>query len=171
MDNTATTSPLTTRAAASLPVLLTSLLAGVLVVVAAWVVSPAAGVAGHPETSGLDAPLATALEVAAEDAARDGVVLTVTSGRRSAEHQQELWEDGLREHGSAEEARRWVLPPDESRHVTGEAVDLARPGAEWLAEHGWAYGLCRTYANEWWHFELLTAPGGSCPTPRPDAGG
>ena len=26
--------------------------------------------------------------------------------------------------------------------------------AEWLTEHGSAYGLCQIYANEPWHFEL-----------------
>jgi hypothetical protein len=25
---------------------------------------------------------------------------------------------------------------------------------EWLADHGAAYGLCQTYGNESWHFEL-----------------
>ena len=26
--------------------------------------------------------------------------------------------------------------------------------AAWLSEHGAAYGLCRIYANEPWHYEL-----------------
>jgi D-alanyl-D-alanine carboxypeptidase len=33
----------------------------------------------------------------------------------------------------------------------------------WLIQHGAEYGLCQVYANEIWHFELLTDSGGTCP--------
>jgi hypothetical protein len=56
--------------------------------------------------------------------------------------------------------------------VTGDAVDLGPTQADdWVIRHGADYGLCQTYANELWHFELATEPGGSCPAPRPDAAG
>jgi hypothetical protein len=39
--------------------------------------------------------------------------------------------------------------------VKGDAVDIGPSGAAaWLSEHGAAYGLCRIYANEPWHYEL-----------------
>jgi D-alanyl-D-alanine carboxypeptidase len=38
--------------------------------------------------------------------------------------------------------------------VSGEAVDIGPfDAAEWLAEHGAAYGLCQIYDNEPWHYE------------------
>jgi D-alanyl-D-alanine dipeptidase len=64
-----------------------------------------------------------------------------------------------------------VLPPEESTHVTGRAVDIApREGAAWLEANGNRWGLCRTFDNEWWHFELQTLPGTPCPPRLPDAG-
>ena len=35
-------------------------------------------------------------------------------------------------------------------------------------EHGADYGLCQTFANETWHFELSGSPGDQCPQPLPD---
>jgi zinc D-Ala-D-Ala carboxypeptidase len=76
------------------------------------------------------------------------VLLGLTSGYRDAGTQQRLYE--------ADQARggRRVLPPHESRHVSGTALDV-RPveGAGWLSRHGGRYGLYRVYDNEWWHFE------------------
>lgn len=62
-----------------------------------------------------------------------------------------------------------MLPPEESAHVSGAAVDVAAEGADWLKAHGWRYGLCQRYANEWWHFEVRTQPGGTCPPLQQDA--
>ena len=61
----------------------------------------------------------------------------------------------MSQYGSADEAARWVATPDTSAHVSGDAVDLGPARARaWLAEHGARYGLCQTYRNEPWHFEL-----------------
>jgi D-alanyl-D-alanine dipeptidase len=63
----------------------------------------------------------------------------------------------------------WVLPPDESHHVRGTAVDIApRQAARWLDRHGARYGLCRTMEWEWWHFEYDAAwqRAGHCPQPQ-----
>ena len=49
------------------------------------------------------------------------------------------------------------------------AIRYAELTAGWLSEHGAGYGLCQTYANETWHFELATTPGGECPAMRRDA--
>lgn len=140
----------------------------VLVAVAAWLALPSWG---DDHDTGLEPSLAAALEEARVDASAEGVDLSVTSGLRTVEQQQALWDDALIQHGSARESRRWVLPPEESAHVSGTAIDVAGPAADWLQERGADYGLCRRYANEWWHFELLTEPGGTCPPLVADAGG
>lgn len=119
----------------------------------------------------LSRDLEQALEKADRAAGKDGVDIVVTSGLRSWDHQEKLWEQAVDKYGSEQEAKRWVLPPEESAHVNGDAVDVGAAGADWLEDHGAAYGLCRRYANEWWHFELLTEPGGRCPALVPDAAG
>lgn len=117
----------------------------------------------------LDPDLRAAVQDAARDARADGVPMVVTSGWRSRAHQQRLYDEAVTEHGSEAEAQRYVATPDTSAHVTGDAVDIGPTEADdWLARHGAAYGLCQTFANEIWHFELATEPGGSCPEMLPD---
>lgn len=124
----------------------------------------------HPAIANLDAALRDAIQRAALDARADGIEVRVSSGWRSARYQQSLLEDAVRRYGSLEEARRFVNTPEQSTHVTGEAVDVAPTDAmSWLSQHGAMYGLCQTYANELWHYELMTAPGGVCPQQRMDA--
>ncbi|AYF78848.1 peptidase M15 [Nocardia yunnanensis] len=121
-------------------------------------------------TDGLDPLLAAAYNAAATEAHNAGVPLSITSGYRTPAEQEALWEDGLQTYGSPEAARRWVLPPSESTHVTGQAIDVGpREGAQWLEDNGNHWGLCRMYDNEWWHFELATAPDAPCPPRLPDA--
>ncbi|GAA5053051.1 hypothetical protein GCM10023318_26470 [Nocardia callitridis] len=128
------------------------------------------GTGSSTGTEGLDPLLAFAYTMAEADAAAVGVPLSITSGYRTRAEQQQLWEEGLATYGSPEAARRWVLPPDESTHVTGHAIDVGpREGARWLEANGNRWGLCRRFDNEWWHFELVTAPGGGCPPLLPDA--
>nr|WP_245676969.1 M15 family metallopeptidase [Nocardia acidivorans] len=128
----------------------------------------ASAIAG--ETEGLDPLLAAAYSQASEQAREEGVTIWITSGYRSPAEQQAMWEDGIRQYGSPEAARRWVLPPEESTHVSGKAIDVGpRAGAQWLEDNGNRWGLCRTFDNEWWHFELVTVPGASCPARLPDA--
>ncbi|MFF2084331.1 M15 family metallopeptidase [Nocardia sp. NPDC058176] len=121
-------------------------------------------------TEGLDPALAAAYTLAEQQARAEGVPLSITSGYRTYEQQQWLWQDGLATYGSPEETRRWVLPPEESTHVSGRAIDVGpQVGAQWLETNGNRWGLCRTFDNEWWHFELVTAPGAPCPPRVPDA--
>lgn len=127
--------------------------------------------AGSSEmTYGLTPELATAYSLAHQEAARQLVPLWITSGYRTWDEQQQLWASALVQYGTPAEAQRWVLPPDRSTHVTGEAIDVAPyQGALWLEANGNRWGLCRTYANEWWHFEVVTVPGGVCPPMIADA--
>lgn len=109
----------------------------------------------HPGVTRLDPELLAALRAAADDAARDGVELIVTSGWRTPAYQQQLLDDAVAHYGSEAEAARWVASPETSAHVSGDAVDIGPTAAWlWLSEHGAAYGLCQSYANELWHFEL-----------------
>lgn len=108
-----------------------------------------------PAVTRLAPDLLDALRRAAADAEDEGVEIEVNSGWRSAEHQARLLEEAVARYGSEEEAARWVAPPDRSAHVSGDAVDVGpSSAAKWLAERGAAYGLCRIYRNEPWHFEL-----------------
>jgi hypothetical protein len=120
----------------------------------------------HPE-------LQMRFNVAQLFAARDGVSLVITSGFRSLARQDKLYKREVEIRGSETEAAKWVLPAQASKHPKGLAIDVNYPmdpaGAMWLERNGWRFGLCRVYANEWWHFEGVIAPGGRCPALAPDA--
>jgi hypothetical protein len=108
-----------------------------------------------PGVANLDSDLLGALRRAATDAAHHGVEFYVDSGWRSREYQEQLLREAISKYGSEEEASRWVATPDRSAHVSGDAVDIGPSvAAAWLSEHGAAYGLCRIYGNEPWHYEL-----------------
>jgi LAS superfamily LD-carboxypeptidase LdcB len=112
----------------------------------------------------VDRPLLDAVRAAATDAAPGGVAFLVDSGWRSRAYQARLLQDAVARYGSPAEAARWVATPDTSAHVSGDAIDVGTAAATWLAEHGAAYGLCRVYGNEPWHFELRPeAIAGGCP--------
>ncbi len=122
-----------------------------------------------PTPTALDPDLAQRFADAQAVAAAEGVPLTLTSGWRSADEQQALVDDAVATYGSVEEAHRWVLPPELSAHVAGLAIDVGpADGARWLEERSAQLGLCRTYQNEWWHFEPMP-PDGVCPEPFVDS--
>ncbi|WP_292790426.1 MULTISPECIES: M15 family metallopeptidase [unclassified Microbacterium] len=118
----------------------------------------------------LDPALLDALQRAASDAEADGVTFLVNSGWRSAALQEQLLRDAIDDYGSEEEARRWVATAETSAHVSGDAVDLGPlPTLDWLTQRGWRYGLCQTYGNESWHYELRPeAVEDGCPAPYAD---
>jgi D-alanyl-D-alanine carboxypeptidase len=110
---------------------------------------------GVPGVANLDPDLLRALRRAATDAAADGLELRVDSGWRSPAYQAHLLQQAVSKYGSRAEAARWVATPNTSAHVSGDAVDIGPvAAAAWLARHGAAYGLCRVYGNEPWHYEL-----------------
>jgi len=118
----------------------------------------------------LDPELARRFANAQVAAAADGVDLTLTSGWRSAAEQQALVDKAITRYGSEAKAHSWVLPPETSEHVKGLAIDVGpTAGASWLGAHARAFGLCRTYANEMWHFEKLAEGARACPDPHADA--
>jgi len=91
----------------------------------------------------------------------------------SLARQKILFANAIRKYGSVAKASRWVSPPYVSHHPWGVAIDVNYPdepvGAGWLELHGFKFGLCRVFENEWWHFEPVIAPGWKCPKLVPDA--
>ncbi len=126
----------------------------------------------NPALAQLDPSLLTAIQDAARAAAAQGVDLRITSGWRSKGFQQRLFDDAVRKYGSVDIARQFVASPDVSKHVVGQAVDVAPVDADkWLIRNGAQFGLCQIYANELWHFELAVDEQGNCPPLRPNAAG
>lgn len=110
---------------------------------------------GIPAVGNLAPDLHNALRMAVSDAADSGIGISITSGWRSRQYQEQLLQEAVAQYGSASEAARWVATPDTSPHVTGDAVDVGPLDAtEWLSVNGARYGLCQIYANEPWHYEL-----------------
>ncbi|RKS05053.1 D-alanyl-D-alanine carboxypeptidase-like protein [Nocardiopsis sp. Huas11] len=123
-----------------------------------------------PALERLEPELRAAVREAAAAAEAQGVEVVVTSGWRSERYQRFLLDAAEQTYGSAEEAARWVATAEESSHVTGEAVDVGyTDAADWFSRFGSEFGLCQTYANELWHYELAVEPGGECPSPATDA--
>jgi LAS superfamily LD-carboxypeptidase LdcB len=94
--------------------------------------------------------------LAAQSAAKaDGVSsFLLNSGYRSAAYQKRIFECWVEQLGSPQAARKYALPPNESAHVFGYAMDIAPPAAaSWLENTKGQFGLCRRYADETWHFE------------------
>lgn len=123
----------------------------------------------YPAVRRLRPALLAALREAAADAAPTGVAFEVNSGWRSRAYQEQLFREAVERYGSTATAARWVARPGTSAHEAGEAVDLGHAAASWLSRHGSSYGLCRTYDNESWHFELRPAAvERGCPAPYAD---
>lgn len=122
------------------------------------------------DLTGLTPRARAAFDSARTDALwRHGRLLGLTSGHREPSVQQRLFDEEVRRSGSPASARLLVLPPGESSHVKGVALDVRpKQGARWLEEHGARYDLYRTYDNEWWHFEYR--PGGVPPRRLPYPG-
>jgi len=134
-------------------------------------------VRGETHPSALVPQFKARYEAAKAAAKKKGHTLAVTSGYRSLERQEMLYQRAIKRHGSAEAASKWVLPPEKSNHPWGIAIDInygvggtkGKKAAAWLEKNGYLYGLCRRYENEWWHFEPLVAPGQQCPVMEPYA--
>ena len=127
-----------------------------------------------PAVTRLDPELLSALRDAqhAMQEEGSGSGITIADGWRSERYQEHLFAQAVRDYGSEEEAEKWVKRGSDSAHVRGEAVDIADAGAmDYLNRYGSAWGLCQVYANEAWHFELRTQPGGECPAQSPDGRG
>ena len=121
--------------------------------------------------TGLRADVLAGWRTAVASAGRAGVVLCLNDGKRSTAQQLAIFDAYVREYGSRELAREYVLPPEKSAHVKGYAVDVQPAEAyRWLQATRGSLGWCRIYDNEPWHFEYnATYADSGCPTrlPRP----
>ena len=121
----------------------------------------------------LDKQVVYRFKAAQAAAAKDGQKIYIVSGFRSLARQKTLFNQAIRKYKSIDEASKWVAPPLVSHHPWGIAIDVNYPdepvGAGWLETHGYKFGLCRVFENEWWHFEPSIAPGWKCPPLVPDA--
>lgn len=128
----------------------------------------------RPAVSHLDPDLLAALRHAQSAMRQEGAgsAIAIADGWRSERYQEHLFAQAVKQYGSEEEAEKWVKRGSDSAHVRGEAVDIADAGAmDYLNRFGAEWGLCQVYANEAWHFELRTAPGGTCPAQSLDGRG
>lgn len=126
----------------------------------------------NPVVGLVDPLLRKAIQNSAQAAAAEGVVVLLTSGWRSRGFQQRLFDDAVATYGNVEVARQFVATPEVSMHVVGKALDVGPVAADdWLIRNGARFGLCQTYANEIWHFELALDAQGNCPPLRPNAAG
>lgn len=102
---------------------------------------------------GVDEWFRTALERMIADAP-GGV--SITSGYRSPEHQQRLWDAAVARYGSEQAASHWVARPGRSNHQHGVAVDLhfsTNEVREWFHANVSRYGLAFPMDHEPWHIE------------------
>lgn len=127
--------------------------------------------------SGMTPPLRSGLENMIQSAPpriREG--LQVFSGYRSEAVQARLWQDALQKYGSVAEARKWVAPPGNSQHGSGNAADLKWNGLridqapsdvrQWLHRNARQFGLHFPLGNEPWHVEPLGTRGTAPARPR-----
>lgn len=106
------------------------------------------------EVRGLDQAFVGGLQQLIADA--PGKV-TITSGYRSPERQEVLWQRALKKYGSESAARKWVAPPGNSQHNHGKAADLSFESDEvrrWVHANAAKYGVHFPLANEPWHAEV-----------------
>ena len=54
-------------------------------------------------------------------------------------------------------------------HTTAAVIIAPVDAQLWLIENGARYGIWQTYANERWHFVLVTEAGRVCPPMKQDA--
>ncbi|WEJ11174.1 D-alanyl-D-alanine carboxypeptidase family protein [Sinorhizobium prairiense] len=89
--------------------------------------------------------------------------VTINSGYRSIERQQQLWLDALKKYGSPEAARKWVAPPGNSQHNKGNAADLGYSSdraRQWMHANASNFGLSFPMGHEPWHIEDAAARAG-----------
>lgn len=94
--------------------------------------------------------------------------LRITSGYRSPEVQQRLWDEALAKYGSPEAARKWVAPPGSSQHNHGSAADLkylAPEAQEWVHQNASQFGLYFPMGHEPWHIEPVGSRDGHAHDP------
>lgn len=107
----------------------------------------------------------------AEAAARDGVLLLVDSGYRSAEYQQRIYRRKMAAGDDFYDIARGVAPPGYSEHMLGTVIDLVpskwtfsgTPADKWMCENGADFAFVQSYPEKsergftWepWHWKYV----------------
>lgn len=127
----------------------------------------------HPAVKYMNPQLRKAVQKAKAAAKEEGIAnFWLTSGWRTASYQQELLNSAVKKRGSESAARKWVKSPRDSEHVHGDAADIGPTAAAyWMDQNAGRFGLCRTYANEVWHYELNPSGSRECPAMKENAAG
>ena len=112
----------------------------------------------------------------ASAARADEITLTLSSGYRSFEYQQGVYNEEVRLYGR-ETADRESAHPGFSQHQLGTAMDFgsisdafgSTAQGRWVAEHAWEYGFSLSYPkgyeevtgyrHESWHYRYITKEG------------
>lgn len=120
----------------------------------------------------VDGEVMEAFSVMQNAAAREGLNIYISSGFRSYETQNRLYNNYVAKDGKAE-ADRYSARAGHSEHQTGLCFDLnsiddsfaATPEGEWVANHAWEYGFIIRYPKgkedvtgymyESWHLRYL----------------
>lgn len=92
--------------------------------------------------------------LAAFIAASEGKV-SLSSGYRSYDHQQRLYNEAVQRYGAAN-ASKWAAPPGRSNHNRGLAGDLSfldDAAKEWAHANAFRFGLEFPMGHEPWHIE------------------
>jgi lambda family phage tail tape measure protein len=106
--------------------------------------------------NGLQTQFRSSLEGFIAAANEAGHKISVTSGFRSVERQQQLWTQAVAKYGSEAEARKWVAPPGRSNHNRGQAADLGYGNSAartWAHANANRFGMSFPLSNENWHIE------------------
>ena len=133
--------------------------------------------AGRPASYATDfaGGFSSSLESLLDAAKKAGHNVTINSGARSVEKQEQLWNAALKKYGSPQAARKWVAPPGSSSHnpqtfmgeTGGFAADLDYNGSKeakaWIHENAPYHGLHFRMGHEPWHIEPIGMRG----TPKP----
>lgn len=110
----------------------------------------------------------TTIQIVQQDAAKDGVLITLNSGFRQFVDQVRLRRQNVIDKAKIKDDHYLLTAPSTafkpptaipgwSNHQDGTAFDFSTTGKgvyEWLVKHAIKYGLVRTVASEVWHWEI-----------------
>jgi hypothetical protein len=113
---------------------------------------------GIPGMEGLAGGFSSSLSSFIMAAGAAGFSIGITSGYRSPERQQQLWDAALKKYGDPEIADNWVARPGRSNHQHGIAADLSfgsDAARDWAHANAGNYGLKFPMGHEPWHIEPI----------------
>jgi Prophage tail length tape measure protein/Lambda phage tail tape-measure protein (Tape_meas_lam_C) len=93
--------------------------------------------------------------------AAPGEGIKIFSGRRTLQHQRELYDEAIRKYGRADlPGHQVAFPTPEAPHVSGRAADLRFDSdavKKWAHDNAEAFGLVFNVEGEYWHVSEVQA--------------